>query len=127
MKIEYTHEWFINNVDTFAQWFDAETFDWNWCNYLAKFHSERFDCWWDADKFNWTNSAFLPVFCSHVFETWWDPERYNWNRARYLKWHCIEHIDTWYDEKRCVKPKEMIIWDHLQEKMNVHLHVPQIQ
>ena len=124
MAIEYTDTWFVNNVHTFDEWFDSNTFDWNWCNYLAKFHNERFNDWWDADKFNWANSVYLLVYCSEHFVTWWDAETFDWNHASYLKMHCIEHIDTWYDAKRCGKPKETIIWEHLQHQMAKHLHVP---
>jgi len=59
MKIEYTHNWFSENANTFNKWFDADTFKWHYSHLLPRYCPRYFNIWWNPEKFNWMYSDRL--------------------------------------------------------------------
>ena len=109
MEIEYTDDWFVENVDNFDLWFDPETFDWHEGSWLlGAICSKYFNKWFDPDTFGWDMGASwsLPYSCSDCFDVWWDSEKYEWNDDGWaLANYCSEHFDKWWD-------KDKFNWDH---------------
>ncbi len=104
MEIEYTDDWFVENVDNFDLWFDPETFDWHEGSWLlGAICSKYFNKWFDPDTFGWDMGASwsLPYSCSDCFDVWWDSEKYEWNDDGWaLANYCSEHFDKWWDADR---------------------------
>ena len=112
IEIEYSWQWFKANADTFDDWFDSNTFDWEYySNCLISYCHNHFEKWWSADKFDWESSGLLAKHCSEYFDIWWDVDKYDWNWGKYwLTKYCMSYIDVWYDTDpyRFVESKQML-------------------
>lgn len=60
-------------------------------------HAHAIDEWFDPNSFNWFYSEYLVIFCPEHFEKWWDPNKFNWTYKKLLFDNCLKYKDIWHD------------------------------
>ena len=65
--------WYVltsNHHSQIKEWFDPNTFDWNYSKYLVMYCYKDFDFWWDPNKFDWKYWYMIQNFCNKEFINW---------------------------------------------------------